>query len=285
MPFFIALDLQGGLGNILFQVAAGLALAYRHGCRLLLARTQFHHMTNYDYQYFLREIEWMPAGAGALPPETLEYTPEADIKLGTTYDSVFPPLDTAIQKAKTEDRPIRIINGFFQSEAYFGAIAPAVRNHFVVPEDIADMIRAKYAHIDLSQTAFIHIRRGDYVGTGFDMSLEKCYFVRAIQRMEDHTTPLFYFIFSDNPVYAERLPAIQALKTRAVLIPESNETIALWIMSMCALGGICSNSTFSWWGGYLNPNPNKLVIWPKEWHADKYAYAGMIPISVISVSE
>jgi len=46
-------------------------------------------------------------------------------------------------------------------------------------------------------------------------------------------------------------------------------------MSMCKLGGICSNSTFSWWGGWLNENAEKRVYFPAEWHYAKYAYAGM----------
>lgn len=278
--FYIALDLQGGLGNILFQVAAGLALAAKHKCQLVIAKTEFHHMTNGDFHCFLRDIPYI--GVAALPSNTIEYTPDKDIELGTPFAYVFPPLEVAIERAKTESRPIRIINGFFQSEIYF-SITPglSIRNRFGPPPDIAELIRVKYACFDLQHTAFLHIRRGDYIGSSFDIGLDKHYFSRAIRWMENITNPpMFYFIFSDDLLYAENLPAVKELGRRAILIPEHNETMALWIMSLCYMGGICSNSTFSWWGGYLNPNPSKRVLWPSEWHYDKYYYPAMVPISV-----
>jgi hypothetical protein len=52
---------------------------------------------------------------------------------------------------------------------------------------------------------------------------------------------------------------------------ERDEITSLWLMSLCNLGGICANSTFSWWGGWLNPNHKKQIFFPSRMFPHNYA--------------
>ena len=280
----IILDLQGGLGNILFQVAFGLLAARRWGGRLRIGRTDFHHLTSRDFLVLLQGLEQAPPGAGAA---SLRWTP-GDVNVAKTPDEVIDDAEEVFAKAAAEGASgINIVDGYFQSERYWAALGGAeagprfVRDRFAAPEDVAGKLATFYGADRLARAFFVHVRRGDYLGSGFDMKLTRRggYFARALTHAagrEDWKGAVCFF-FTDDARYD---PAAFAEDTGAafaevVVVRGLNETLALWLMSACALGGICSNSTFSWWGGWLNANPEKRVYFPAEWHYAKYAYAGM----------
>jgi len=69
-----------------------------------------------------------------------------------------------------------------------------------------------------------------------------------------------------------------------ILIKDPDEVINLYLMSRCKLGGICSNSTFGWWGAWLNQNPDKKVFFPSQWMADKNFKTDIYPEKSIVIS-
>jgi len=112
----------------------------------------------------------------------------------------------------------------------------------------------------------VHVRRGDYLKPGFE-GLSKCcpidYFARAIQYMKEHMeTPVFY-VFSDDVDYVK-----ENLKMENVFYIDGNRGSDSWqdmfLMSSCN-HNIIANSTFSWWGAFLNSHSNKIIIAPKRW--------------------
>jgi len=283
----IVLDLQGGLGNVLFQVAFGMLAARRWGGSLSIGRTDFHHVTSAEFYVFLQGLEKVRAA----PAGALEWTP-GDVEVGKTPEDVLDDAEAVFAKAVAERAPaVKIVNGFFQSERYWAALAGAeagprfVRERFAAPAEIAERLAAFYGADRLARGYFVHARRGDYLGSGFDMKLARRggYFARALGAAGDiwGASGAVCFFFTDDHRYdaaafAEDTGAVLGgAGGEVVVVRGLSETLALWLMSMCKLGGICSNSTFSWWGGWLNENAEKRVYFPAEWHYAKYAYAGM----------
>lgn len=103
----------------------------------------------------------------------------------------------------------------------------------------------------------VHVRRGDYLhkDTFFVNLAETDYYEQAMARFPGEK----FLIFSDDPSWCQtRWPSIP-------VSAEKDEISALNAMAGCK-SNIIANSTFSWWAAYLNPNPNKTVIYPKVWH-------------------
>jgi hypothetical protein len=113
----------------------------------------------------------------------------------------------------------------------------------------------------ISETVFLHIRGGDYVNNAFhDVKLET-YYKKAISEFPKDT---YFSIFTNDIPYAKTI-----IKDISYTFIEENELDSLYLMSQCS-GGICSNSTFAWWGAYLNKN-RKLIL-PSKWFNDTNYY-------------
>lgn len=103
----------------------------------------------------------------------------------------------------------------------------------------------------------IHVRRTDYINLGWDLSLE--YYKEAIGTLWQKIRRPVFYVFSDEPFWLmDNLPE---LKMRVI---HEDTLTDFWLMSQCK-HHIIANSTFSFWPAYLNENPDKIVIYPKDW--------------------
>lgn len=101
----------------------------------------------------------------------------------------------------------------------------------------------------------VHVRRTDYAN--YDWLLDKAYYDRSYQRANQLINEPKYYIFSDDPEWCrENLPSGEMI--------HMNELEDFWLMSKCK-NQIIANSTYSFWAAYLNGNPAKVVIYPKNW--------------------
>lgn len=162
--------------------------------------------------------------------------------------------------------------GTFQSHKYFEDIKEEIKKVYTFPiikeedeknfkvlEDIKD-----------SESVSIHIRRGDYLKPQWDY-LNICdydYYKNALNFIKNklENKDLKFFIFSDDiPWCKENLDFLKDFETNYVdWNKKENSYKDMQLMSECK-HNIISNSTFSWWGAYLNKNPNKIVVAPKYW--------------------
>ena len=74
-----------------------------------------------------------------------------------------------------------------------------------------------------------------------------------------------FYILSDDIEFCKQFDIFNKFGMRRTFIENETALNSLYIMTLCNFGGICSNSTFSWWGSYMNENPNKIVIFPDKW--------------------
>ena len=150
------------------------------------------------------------------------------------------------------------IDGFFQSEKYFIHHRDEILKLFEIPENIKHIINKKYKNILEKKTTSLHVRRGDYVRhPNHHPTLGVQYYNDAVSVIGGETTLV---VFSDDINWCK-----EHLKYKnTVYIEDEKDYIELYLMSLCD-NNIIANSSFSWWGAWLNINKNKVVIGPKKW--------------------
>jgi hypothetical protein len=147
--------------------------------------------------------------------------------------------------------------GYFQNYIY---ILP----DFVSKLNFSDDILSKYPEIEIR--VFLHIRGGDYLHADhawLHNVVTDNYYEKAITEFSENTK---FLVFTNDKEYAKTKLFLQNINFTFI---DENEIDSLFLMSKCA-GGICANSTFSWWGAYLNPN-RKLIL-PSKWFTDESIY-------------
>ncbi|UTW62731.1 alpha-1,2-fucosyltransferase [bacterium SCSIO 12741] len=163
--------------------------------------------------------------------------------------------------------------GSFQSEKYFKDSRELVCKDFTFKSKITGAEPELANRISSNHSVGLHVRRGDYVNDpDFKEILGhigKLYYQRAIQELEKKHQDLTYFIFSDDPEWAEEHIGKGVLQGRPfqVVRPgqhDRQDAVEMYLLSLCK-HFVISNSTFSWWSAWLSNHPEKMVIAPAEW--------------------
>lgn len=153
------------------------------------------------------------------------------------------------------------IVGWFQSERYFADIRSILLNELTLRNtpDISDDIKE---YLACPECVSVHARRGDYIRLNLD--LPAVYYKRAVEQIKEKYRNPRYLVFSDDIKWArENLSFLDdaLFVDRSYGYADYEEIV---LMSMCK-SNIISNSTFSWWGAWLNRNEDKTVIAPAKW--------------------
>jgi hypothetical protein len=149
--------------------------------------------------------------------------------------------------------------GHFQSEKYFINHKNEILKLFEIDDITKNYLLEKYGEILNQDTCSIHVRRGDYLGLQNHHPIQPIeYYQKAINIIgeENH-----FLIFSDDIKWCEENFSFLKNKT---FVSDNLDYEDLYLMSMCN-NNILANSTFSWWGAWLNNNENKQVIIPSKW--------------------
>jgi len=162
------------------------------------------------------------------------------------------------------------IEGYFQSEKYFRDIREILLKQFIINQEVSNYTKELENQIKNSQNSCsLHIRRGDFVNTT-NISLHgTCaveYYKNAMKFLESKVENLNHFIFSDDIEWVKENLAIE----NAIYVDSKERRLPhedIYLMGLCYYN-IIANSSFSWWGAWLNQNEAKIVIAPKRWFAD-----------------
>jgi glycosyl transferase family 25 len=246
----LTVHVMGGLGNQLFQLAA-LTHVANATKRTPYIQTLVNPSTHTEACYFDSIFSSFKGLYSNTHPLVRLNEPSLSY---TNWSSVI------------QTHPNVELHGYFQDWRY-------VDRDFVEKLTFPD-VSSKYPGI--KNGIFLHIRGGDYVGNAFhDIGLD-AYYERALTYFPD----AHVYIVTNDVDYAMKRPFIQGLNY--TLVTES-EIETLFLMSQCA-GGICANSSFSWWGAFLNPN--RKIVMPDRWYADPnlstvgYYFPGVIKCQV-----
>ncbi|MPN39089.1 O-antigen biosynthesis glycosyltransferase WbnK [bioreactor metagenome] len=127
----------------------------------------------------------------------------------------------------------------------------------------------------------MHIRRGDYVNTysNYYHILDDTYYLNAIAYIRDKCTNTKLFVFSDDIEWAQNnYKDIENI----IFVAQNKSYEDMYLMSLCK-HNIIANSSFSWWGAWLNENDNKIVIAPKKWFKNEKMKNSILPKSYIKI--
>jgi len=235
----------GGLGNQMFQISAGYALAQRNQdsyqvCipRHFLPR-QGTHISSYQDNMF-RHVNFI----GPIDSPQENYTYES-----LRYQEIPYSSDLSIE-------------GYFQSEKYFKEYINEVRQLFAPKEEWVLALREKYNFS--RQSLSIHVRRGDYLdecGSRVHQSYDADFYKRCMDLIGDFDR--VYLASDDHAWCEEKFNFLDYTP-----LQEEDDYMDMFALSLCPFN-ICSPSTFSWWSSYLNQSENKKIVMPKNWFKDR----------------
>lgn len=154
--------------------------------------------------------------------------------------------------------------GFWQSEKYFLPIEKSVRKAFSYNLDLLNRETKTIAQkIEGKESVSVHVRRGDYLNSSDFGVCSIDYYKQAMFFMtEKLNSPIFLFFSDDVDWVKENISCANAVYVSCNYGVDSWQDMYLMSQSK---HNIIANSSFSWWGAWLNPNPKKLVITPRQW--------------------
>jgi hypothetical protein len=252
----IVIKVVGGLGNQLFQYAFARHLSLIHKSKLKLDISSYDEYKLHDY------------GLGNFNIVEEFYTGDDLIHLRRFKEKHF----HFYPDFKKIDNNT-YLSGYWQSEHYFKEITEIIKNDFQLKREMGFKDRVIFDEISRTNSVAIHIRRGDYLpGTYQDQvsnCLELSYYWEAIDKITKVIDNPVFFVFSDDSEWAK-----ENLKMNyPVYFVDHNTSETnyqdLRLMSLCK-HNIIANSSFSWWGAWLNPSETKRVIAPKIWFGPAY---------------
>jgi hypothetical protein len=273
----IIVKLMGGLGNQMFQYAAGKSLAVKNNSELLLDTSSFDAVTdNITKRKF--ELSCLHVNEEMATAQQVQKFEKPSLltrvinktrpyyKKSVYYEPHF-HFDPNFFKAS----PGTMLVGYWQSEKYFSSISSVIRDNFAIKNKLSAATLNIYEQASGTNSVSIHIRRGDYISNPETKrvhgSCDLEYYEKAIETLIERSGVTHLFIFSDDISWA-RQNIRSSLTT--VFVDHNGEQQAyedLYLMSNCK-HNIIANSSFSWWGAWLNNNPGKNVIAPKKWFND-----------------
>ena len=268
----IYVRLIGGLGNQLFQYASARAVSLRRGVPLVLDARHYkagdrfaYGLDHFAIQARIGDDPDLPPARGRPVPyflwRTLKLKPRFLREDGLGFNE-------AIHRAA----PGSYLHGYLQTERYFADQEPQLRRELAIVTPPSDENRRWLDHIASVPSVSLHVRRGDYVSNEkADRSHGTCtldYYRNAVRLVAEQITeePVF-FIFSDDPDWARENIDVGFETHVAGHNDFTRNYEDLRLMSACR-NHIIANSSFSWWGAWLDASPDKIVVTPERWFAD-----------------
>ena len=238
--------LMGGLGNMLFQISAAFAISLRDNKEficdisdMMVPHKSYHHYENNIFRKikFSNDIgDYLLIGEKSF-----------------NYNQI-PSYNGNIK-----------LNGYFQSEKYFINYREEILNLFQIDQTTELYLNEKYQEVLNQNTCSIHVRRGDYLSLPNHHPVQNIdYYKRACDIIGNGKT---YLIFSDDIEWCKI--NFDFLKNK-IFVTDNTDFQDLYLMSKCN-SNIIANSTFSWWGAWINNHIDKKVIAPKVWFGNFYS--------------
>ena len=269
----IIVRLNGGLGNQMFQYALGRKLSIKN--RDVLKLDLSSYLTNPDRFFELNNLNIIENIASEREIKKVKLPYGFLSKIGQQFRlRILRKFNVGFNPAIFKKTGNIYLDGFWQSEKYFIDISNTIRQDFRLRKNLghsAEIILKKIQSSTLPVS--IHIRRGDYVyDKKTNLHHGTCdieYYKKALETLKSKiqkVSPVDFqlFVFSDDIKWVEKNVSFP-YPTIFVSDPNILSHETMFLMSKCKYN-IIANSSFSWWGAWLNENQEKMVIAPAKWN-------------------
>lgn len=298
----IVVRLKGGLGNQMFQYAAGMRLAHIHDSTLKLDVSFLNDygnaegITPRDLSLDAFDLDLVIANPDECRISQLHSKPFKRFIYRHFVKTEYP--NTYYLEKKLSYNPsVRalpdntFLDGYFQDERYFSDIGTTIQNGFRNPSAVNNLpseTEKLSEEIQSCNSVCLHVRRGDYVSNPTTSSFHGVcslgYYETALQMIRERNSIDKIFVFSDDVEWCRaNFPQSEALIVVGDAHSGHRSSVHLWLMSLCK-HFVIANSSFSWWAAWLGDHPDKIVVRPSRWFlSEDLSKVDICPSSWISV--
>lgn len=268
----IITKIYGGLGNQLFQYAVGRCLSEQKNTPFFLDVSKFekYKLRGYNLGEFNICESFVDQNVSK------KYSFFESNKLNNLYNKLM--FNKGYIREKTFEFDEELFNvkydniyleGYWQNEKYFSSIKNILRYEFTLKNQLSDNAKGIENLIcKTSNSISVHIRKTDFLkkeNKKIFADLTASYYTNAILKIKEHFESAHFFVFSDDFLWVKNNIRFDFPTTYVDSNNPAHED--LYLMSLCN-HNIIANSTFSWWGAWLNDNKEKMVIAPKNWFSN-----------------
>ena len=278
----ITIDLMGGLGNQLFQIFATIAYALNHKHKFVFTHDEILtvgvHRPTY-WNHFLKRLAMFT---------TLNKAHRLDNDFAKSWLRYKEPYFSYLEIQVIDSNTNFVLHGYFQSYKYFEAVQEKIykmiqlkEQQYAIYEEYPSLLEKTNMQENIIS---MHFRLGDYkMKQQYHPIIHPHYYELALKtiltKAAHQNYKVLYFCEAEDNIYVEQVIAkIQsALTEYPITFVKVDDSIADWkqllIMSCCD-HNIIANSSYSWWGAYLNASATKIVCYPNVWFGPKIPHTG-----------
>jgi len=267
----IRIKLTGGLGNQMFQFATGFAIAKKNNVRLSLDLNYINRrqlFNGFELEKVFNIYSKVSFLNKALSFQSINFK-EILNKIDVTFYNFKEPHFHYTSKILNIPKH-SFLDGYWQSELYFKDYSKEIKKIFNFSDKLDEQNELISNDINQSNSISIHIRRGDFLLKRNDnhyMNLKE-YYLKAINESSKFFKNPKYFIFTDDPSWVTDNFVLDHSYFIVAVNQGTKSFYDMHLMSLCK-SNIIANSSFSWWGAWLNSKKDKIIYAPKNWFKDK----------------
>lgn len=270
-------NILGGLGNQMFQYAFAIALQHNFPNEKVLIDPSGFKGYPLHNGYELKRIFNASIPEASIKEQLSVFYPLRNYRMWQIGTRILPRRRTVISESEDMRYDAKLFAddssayylGYWQTEKYFKDIRNQILDAFTFPELSSDSLNIGVINRIKSENAVsLHVRRGDYVKIGNTQGICTIdYYKKALKLMTKKTTPTLFVVFSDDIQWCRENIKDLSGAVPAVYVDWNKREDSyrdMQLMSLCK-HNIIANSSFSWWGAWLNQNPDKVIIAPSRW--------------------
>lgn len=270
----IIVNLTGGLGNQMFQYSFGRAIAEKRKTALKVHFTNalFNSQRSYDLEVFnisgtratIEDLLKLRVAQNRIINRALYLFDERyHFQINKNIATQRYPYDFKESYRNIKDNSY--IQGYWADERYFSEIRSIIRKEFTPKKKLDEKNNKLLKQIQALSSVSVHVRRGDYLTNKNNIPkfVGLDYYVNAFKRIKKSVHDPVFFVFSDDIDWCKS--NLKQISKNSLFIDHNKGRDAykdMLLMSSCE-HNIIANSTFSWWGAWMNKNKNKICIRPK----------------------